>query len=150
MRVHDKLQQKAFSSAAEEAMVSLMMAGGQLMQRVDTLCREHGITHDQYNVLRILRGAGRSGHPRFEIANRLVSRAPDVTRLVDRLERQGLVERSWDPGNRRLSVARITTAGLDLLKKIDPALQALHAESAGDLTEDELRTLARLCDRVIR
>src|SRR5215207_4476595 len=118
MTVRARVAQRQFRNAAEEALVGLLVAAGQYGQRLNDLCREYGITHDQYNILRILRGAHPDGHPRFEIAKRLVSRAPDVTRLIDRLERQGLVERGWSAENRRHSIARITTAGLDLLAAI--------------------------------
>src|SRR5215204_2537155 len=66
-----------------------------MSQRMNDVCRKHGVTHDQYNILRILRGVHPTGHPRCEITKRLISRAPDVTRLLDRLVRQGLVERGW-------------------------------------------------------
>ena len=150
MKVLSRVQQRKFKSAVEEALVSLLVVAGQLNQRLEDLCRRHGITHDQYNVLRILRGAGSAGHPRYEIANRLMSRAPDVTRLVDRLARQGLVERGWAPENRRLSIARITSAGIDLLAAIDPELQALEREMTDGLSVEELRALSRTCDRMVR
>src|SRR5215204_1880034 len=95
-----------------------------MSQRMNDVCREHGVTHDQYNILRILRGVHPTGHPRCEIAKRLISRAPDVTRLLDRLVRQGLVERGWAPDNRRHSIATITPVGLALLEKIDPQIDA--------------------------
>jgi len=95
-----------------------------MSQRMNDVCREHGVTHDQYNILRILRGVHPTGHPRCEIAKRLISRAPNVTRLLDRLVRQGLVERGWAPDNRRHSIATITPVGLALLEKIDPQIDA--------------------------
>jgi hypothetical protein len=79
---------------ASEAFVALLRVAGQLQRDLDDACHEFGLTHDQYNVLRILRGVHPEGHPRFEIAARLVRRAPDVTRLIDRLERRGWVRRA--------------------------------------------------------
>lgn len=150
MSVRDRLQHRQFRNLADEALVSLLVAAGQLTQRLNDLCRRHGITHDQYNILRILRGAHPEGQPRFEIARRLVSRAPDVTRLIDRLERQGLVTRGWAPENRRHSIARITPAGLDLLATIDPELDVLQRETVDGIPDDQLEALIRTCDRMLR
>ena len=140
--------QTRFVSVHDEAVVSLLIAAGHIEQRVNDLCRAHGLTHDQYNVLRILRGAGTVGHPRCEVAARMINRAPDVTRLLDRLVRQDLVERSWGEENRRLSIARITPAGRALLARLDPELERLNREFTGDVPAAELRGLARLCDRI--
>jgi DNA-binding MarR family transcriptional regulator len=146
MSVRARLKQtRAFTTVADEAIVSLLVAAGLLNQRLNDVCRRHGITHDQYNILRILRGVHPEGHPRFEIANRLIRRAPDVTRLIDRLERQGLVERGWSPENRRLSIATITGAGLALLGELDPELHALEQEMVAGLSAGELRELSRVC-----
>ena len=130
--------------------MSLLVAAGHIAQRMNDLCRAHGITHDQYNILRILRGVHPEGHPRFEVAKRLISRAPDVTRLIDRLERAGLVERAWAPANRRHSIARITDAGLALLEKVDPELDALQRDAVDGLTVAELGQFSQICDHLSR
>ena len=150
MAVRDRLQHHKFKHAADEAVVGLLVAAGRVGQRMNDLCRQHGITHDQYNILRILRGVHPEGHPRYEIAKRLISRAPDVTRLIDRLERQGLVERGWAPDNRRHSIATITRPGLALLAKIDPELDALQQDAVDGLTAQELATFSRMCDHLAR
>jgi DNA-binding MarR family transcriptional regulator len=136
--------------AADRAMLTMLVVAGQINQRLDEICKREGITHDQYNVLRILRGAGAAGHPRCEIARRLISRAPDVTRLVDRLVRAGLVERSWAPENRRLSIARITGEGLRLLATIDPQLEAVRDEVVDGIPEADLEAFAQTCERMLR
>jgi DNA-binding MarR family transcriptional regulator len=148
MSIQSHVQHPRFESVAQEAVVSLLVTSALVLQRINDLLRGHGITHDQYNVLRILRGAHPSGHPRVEVGKRLMSRAPDVTRLLDRLERQGLVERGWAPENRRLSVARITAAGLELLARVDPALLALQEEIAAGIPAEELQALSRTCARM--
>lgn len=148
MSVRTRISQRQFSNVAEEALVSLLVAAGHYAQRLNDLCRAYEITHDQYNILRILRGAHPEGHPRFEIANRLVSRAPDVTRLLDRLERQGLVARGWSPENRRHSIARITDTGLDLLAAIDPELAALQRSVTAGLSVGDLEACTRVCDHL--
>jgi DNA-binding MarR family transcriptional regulator len=148
MSIRARVQHRQFESAAQEAVVSLLVAAARVLQRQNDLLQPHGITHDQYNVLRILRGAHPHGHPRGEIGRRLMSRAPDVTRLLDRLERQGLVVREWAPENRRLSIARVTPAGLDLLERIDPELHALQREITAGIARDDLDALARACARM--
>lgn len=145
MNIRSSLRQRRFDDPAEEAVVSLLVVGARIAQRFEEVCREHGITHDQYNVLRILRGVHPEGHPRFEIANRLINRAPDVTRLIDRLERQGLAERTWSRENRRHSIARITQAGLDLLGRMDPELREVQRQVTEDVAESDLRELSRVC-----
>src|SRR5689334_18026073 len=99
-----------------EAMLNLFVAVDHLRGKVGDVCGRFGITNGQYNVLRILRGAHPDGHPRCEIAKRMIEKAPDVTRLVDRLEAMGFVERARSKDDRRLSIARITPKGLQLLK----------------------------------
>lgn len=149
MGIRKAIAQKSFRDPAEEAVVSLLFAGARLMQQFEDVCRAHGITHDQYNVLRILRGVYPEGHPRFEIADRLISRAPDVTRLIDRLERQGYAERTWDPQNRRHSIARITRGGLDLLARVDPDLVEVQRRVTRSMSQRDLREICRLCDELV-
>lgn len=149
MPVRSRVQQRRFEDAAQEAVVSLLVAAAHVTQQLEAVYAQRGITGDQYNVLRILRGAHPHGHPRFEIARRLIRRAPDVTRLLDRLARQGLVERAWDPDNRRHSIARITPRGLALLDSLDPEVRRVQREATAKLSASDLRTLARACDRLI-
>lgn len=145
--IQDRLQQRRFRNPVEAAFVGLLVVAEHLNQRLDKICGAEGITHTQYNVLRILRGAP-AGHPRFEIANRLISRAPDVTRLLDRLERDKLIERGWAAENRRHSIARITAKGLRVLDAIEPTLTQLQDEVLAPLSADEVRTLADMFDRL--
>lgn len=145
--IHARVQQRRFSNTGETAFVGLLVVAEHLQQRLDDICGNEGITHTQYNVLRILRGAP-AGHPRFEIAGRLISRAPDVTRLLDRLKRDQLIERTWAPENRRHSIARITAKGLRVLDAIDPAIAQLHAEALAPLSTDEVRDLAAILEKL--
>lgn len=149
MSVRDRVRHHQFESAAQEAVVSLLVAASQVLQRMNALLRTHGITHDQYNVLRILRGAHPEGHAVQEVGRRMVSRAPDVTRLLDRLERRGLIERSWAPDNRRYTLARITDAGLELLKAADPELHQLQQELMRDAAPADLEAFTRVCSRIL-
>lgn len=147
--IHARVRQRRFSGARETAFVGLLLVGEHLARQLDAICAPHGLTHAQYNVLRILRGVHPDGHPRFEIARRLISRAPDVTRLLDRLEKQGFVARSWHPENRRHSMATITAAGLAVLDEIDPELQALQRRALQPLDDDGVRALGRMLDLLL-
>ena len=108
----------------------------------------YDITPTQYNVLRILRGAGRGGLCRNEIRERLVAQVPDVTRLLDRLEQSGLVERERAEQDRRLMTTRITKAGLALLARLDGPVARSHRERLGHLSAAQLRTLVGLLAQV--
>ena len=138
----------ARAAQASEALVALMVAAGSLVRDLDGACQQHGLTHEQYNVMRILRGVYPAGHPRGEISARLISRAPDVTRMLDRLIAKGLVDRGWDPKNRRLSIATITRKGLALLADVDQLVMREQARYTEGMTDEELASLRRLCQRV--
>jgi DNA-binding MarR family transcriptional regulator len=149
MPVSDRIKQRGFASAAEEALLSMQAATGYLYLLFGRICDRHGITPDQYNVLRILRGVHPEGHPRYEIADRLLNPGTNVTRLLDRLEREGLVERLRTEEDRRLSISRITQAGLDVLTAIEPERRAMRDELARRLSEGDLRDLARICNTMV-
>jgi DNA-binding MarR family transcriptional regulator len=149
MSVQSRLEQRAFRGEADETVVSLLVAADHLDQQLAPVIAAHGITTDQYNVLRILRGVQPEGHPRHEIARRMIHRAPDVTRMLDRLLRRKLITRARDPEDARLSVARITPAGLALLKRIDPEVEAAQEQATAMLTAAERKELVRLCNRLV-
>lgn len=148
--LQQRVKARRFRTPAQRAFVGLLVVAEQAHQRLEELCRRSGVTHTQYNVLRILRGAHPQGHPRFEIVDRLIRRAPDVTRLLDRLERQGLIERAWDSANRRQSIARITDRGLALLQEIEPELEKLQDEILAPLSREQVERLATALDRLTR
>jgi DNA-binding MarR family transcriptional regulator len=139
-------QGPAFGDPVHESIVNLLLAGAWLEEQLDRVLEPLSLSHAQYNVLRILRGAHPAGHPRCEIAARLIVRAPDVTRLVDRLVERGLVTRGRDGGDRRQSVARITARGLALLERSEPVLESVREEVARRLGERRSKDLSRLCE----
>jgi DNA-binding MarR family transcriptional regulator len=143
-----RIKQTKFEGPAQEALLNLLVASGHLRALVDAVCEQRGITQAQFNVLRILRGAHPEGYPRGEISARMVDRAPDVTRLIDRLESAGLVERVKGTSDRRLSVTRITRAGLSLLTKLDGPIREINAGLARRVAASDLRHLSRICERV--
>lgn len=134
----------------QAAMVELMRAAGRVQQALEEVCAEYELKHDHYNVLRILRGAHPVGHPRYSISERLISRAPDVTRLLNRLIEEGLVKRYRSSEDQRLSMARATGKGLRLLEEMDPRIQAVHENLASGLTNLEARQLSEWFGRVGR
>lgn len=149
MGIRSRIRQQEFSGAAAEAWVSLVVAADHLTRQAEAVFGRHGVTGDQYNVLRILRGAHPTGLARGEITERLMRRAPDTTRMLDRLERTGLVERGRDPDDARRSIASITDAGLRLLEATDPELERSMEAAMGRLSPDQLAPLARLCDALV-
>ena len=149
MPIRERLQQRKFRTLTDEAVVSLMVAADHLDQAITPIWERHGITGDQYNVLRILRGVYPGGHPRNEVARRMIHRAPDVTRMLDRLVRQGLVARIRNPDDRRESIATITKAGLAALERIDPEVYATGAAVTASLSERDLKQLVRLCNALV-
>jgi len=97
----------------------------------------------QYNILRILRGSPQ-GLPCGEIASRMITRDPDVTRLLDRMEKRGLISRSRESRDRRLVLARITPEGLKLVNRLDEPVQKIHRKQLGHMGKDRLQALAEL------
>lgn len=143
-----RILQTRFESASQEALLNLMVAADHLHSRIEQACAEFGISGSQYNVLRILRGVHPDGHPRCEIARRMIERSPDVTRLTDRLEKRGWVERARGSRDRRLSVSRITPAGLALVERMGRVVEAVHEEFAARLSHDDCRELSRICEAI--
>ena len=128
--------QTSFRSSEEELYLSLLRTCDILSYRVEQLLKKHDITPAQYNVLRILRGAGEEGLPCTEISQRLVTRVPDVTRLLDRLERRELVTRSRETRDRRVVRATISEEGGNILSSLDSPMQELHAGHFSSLTQE--------------
>jgi DNA-binding MarR family transcriptional regulator len=150
MPIRERIQQRReFRNAVEEVVVSLGVAANQLDQVTEGVCQRHGITGDQYNVLRILRGVHPGGHARCEIARRMIHPSSDVTRMLDRLVRLGAVARTRNPDDRRESIATISRAGLALLDRVDPELYQAQSQFTSSLSEPELRRLSRLCDALV-
>src|SRR6185436_18422404 len=122
--VQEEIQQRRpFSSPAEEAVVALVRTADLLRRALTHLVEPRGITLQQYNVLRILRGAGAEGLPTLEIAGRMIEHAPGVTRLLDRLQAKGLVRRQRSAADRRQIRCWIAPAGLALLDRLEGAMQ---------------------------
>jgi DNA-binding MarR family transcriptional regulator len=144
----DRIKAKQEIPAVSEAVFNLLIAAEHVRGWIEQACSQHGLTQAQYNVLRILRGAGSEGHSRCEIATRMIERAPDITRLIDRLETQGLAERVRSGEDRRLSITCITKKGLAVLDDLDPRLHEFTVRFAARLSTVECRELSRLCEKI--
>lgn len=148
-RLESELKQsRAFTRRSEEAMVSIMRTAAVLDHAIQDALKEFGITPTQYNVLRILRGAGKEGLCGREVGERLVSRVPDVSRLLDRMEEQGLMSRERDRDDRRHVTARATAKGLRILVQAEPTLEGLERRFFGLLGAGELKDLMDTLDAV--
>jgi len=144
-------QRKPFQSLQQEVFLEVLRTGHALVHDLVELLRPHGLTQPQYNVLRILRGAGAAGLPTGEVGDRMVaSREPDVTRLLVRMESRGLVARERPVENRRFVTARITPLGMRLLKALDRPVLDMHTAQLRHMTRRELEHLAGLLERARR
>lgn len=138
----------AFRLREEEVFVSIQRTADLLSERLERLLKPAGLSPTQYNVLRILRGAGDAGCSCGEIGERMVTRDPDVTRLLDRLERRGLVARSRERKDRRVITIRITAEGLALLASLDEMLEQFHRRELSHLGDPGLCSLLQLLARI--
>jgi DNA-binding MarR family transcriptional regulator len=142
-------QTRPFRSVAQEAVIALLLAAEALRNRFAALLAGHEeITVQQYNVLRILRGAGAGGLPTLDIVERMVEKTPGITRLIDRLEATGLVARERREGDRRQVFCRITARGAKLLRDLDPSVDALDDDVLSNLSKSELTALVALLERI--
>jgi len=146
--LYNRVKQKKFENIRQEAMISMMVAAGHYRQILNDICSDYNITHDQYNILRILKGVHPDGHPRYEIINRMIERTPDVTRLLDRLVKRDLVKRTKSDEDRRLSIAKITNKGIQLLEEMAPEFTRAAKDFTHNMAEDELAKLAELSSKL--
>jgi DNA-binding MarR family transcriptional regulator len=132
----------------DQIFVALLRASDSLASQADQLMKANGVTSAQYNVLRILRGAGPEGLPCNTIAERMISRDPDMTRLLDRMEKRDLITRERQKEDRRVVKARITDEGLKLLKKMDAPIREVHKSQFAHMTSARLKILMDLLTEV--
>ena len=141
-------QSRPFANLGELVFLSLLRTSEALARGEIELLRSRDLSFAQYNVLRILRGAGEEGLSCGEISERMVKRDPDVTRLLDRLANRRLVTRERRVHDRRVVTASITPAGLALIAELDAPLEALHREQTAHVDDEDLRRLVDLLDRL--
>jgi DNA-binding MarR family transcriptional regulator len=141
-------QSKPFRSDAEEATVGILLTASALERRLAAVVEPEKITGQQYNVLRILRGAHPEPLPTLEIATRMIDQTPGITRLLDRLAAKGLARRERGTDDRRCVYCRITAKGLDLLSRLDAPVAAVGATAFRKISRAERAALIRALDRI--
>lgn len=139
-------QKRPFESLEQEVSLTLTRLASDLNAGQADLLRESGITWTQYNALRILRGAAGNPLSCGEIGERMISRDSDVTRLLDRLEKQALVQRERDEQDRRVVKTRITDKGIKLLAELDKPVSEMHTRQLGHLGATKLQSLLTLLE----
>jgi DNA-binding MarR family transcriptional regulator len=137
-------KKRRFDSPEQEAYLNLWRTYDQLRALEDALFERHELSAQQYNALRLLRAEYPATLPTLILSSRLISRAPDITRLLDKLAERGLIQRERLAENRRVVQVGITTAGLELLHKLDEEVRACHQRQLGHLQPAELQQLIQL------
>jgi DNA-binding MarR family transcriptional regulator len=141
-------QRRPFASLEQEASLGIVRTASLVRRVITKIVAAFGITQPQYNVLRILRGAGKNGLPTLEVRARMIDEAPGITRLVNKLERAGFLRRERSTPDRRQVICVITAKGLEVLARIDPLIGTADKAGTGGLNQLEQRTIIRLLDRV--
>ena len=136
-------QPRRLAHPEESAFLDLLRTTDMLSRGLIAVLKSEDLSATQYNVLRILRGAP-EGLPCGEVANRMITRDPDITRLLDRLEKRGMITRTRESKDRRMGMAQITPQGLKLLGRLDEPVQEAHRKQLGHLGRERLRTLTAL------
>jgi DNA-binding MarR family transcriptional regulator len=148
-RLKDEIKQKSpFRSVHEEVALAMLRTADLITVPMSEVLRKADLSTSQYNVLRILRGAGSEGLPCGEISTRMVRRDPDLTRLLDRLETRGLVSRKRSTADRRVVLATITKEALQLLESLDDPVEESLKSALGHVPKQRLRQLIELLDHV--
>lgn len=145
---HELRQQKPFASLQHEAQLSIIRTGSVLVDAFEQVLKPHGITTTQYNVLRILNGAEPDGLCRNELRDRMLTRMPDVTRLLDRMEEAGLIVRAREEEDRRMVRTHLTEAGRQLLRTLEPDVEAEQQRPFAGIGAQQLEALIALLSAV--
>jgi DNA-binding MarR family transcriptional regulator len=141
-------QTKPFRTRSQEGVVALLRTADVVRRYIGRVLEPYGVTTQQFNVLRILRGAGPEGLPTLAIGERMIEEAPGITRLLDRLEAKELVRRERCPGDRRQVLCYAMPAALELLGRIDGAMNDADEQGLGMLSDEDKVELIRLLDTV--
>jgi len=146
MKTMQPRRSRRFDSLEQEAFLGVWRTYDRLRAFEDELFGRHDLTPQQYNALRLLRGAHPEKIHTLDLARRLISRAPDITRLLDKLQERGLIERDRPADNRRVVRIGITDAGLALLRDLHEPLQECHARQLGHLSQRRLKELIAIME----
>jgi DNA-binding MarR family transcriptional regulator len=137
-------ESQPFQVPEQEAYLNLVRTHALLSNEVAELFKQHHLSQPLYNVLKVVARVGSAGMPSQSIAQYMVARDPDITRLVDRLQKDRLIERERDEQDRRVVYVKVTQSGLDVIQKLDPLIWKLHRQQLGHLSEDKLELLNQL------
>jgi len=140
---------RALLPLEDRAFIGLQKAADALGQQAEQLLKSNGLTGAQYNVLRILRGAEPDGLACSDVGDRMISHDPDMTRLLDRMEKHSLITRQRQKDDRRVVKTRITPTGLDLLRRLDRPVRELHKSQFRDIPAARLRALIELLGEIV-
>jgi DNA-binding MarR family transcriptional regulator len=147
-KIYEEIKQsKPLPSHGQMAVITIFRTADVLRHAIERPLAVFGLSNEQYNVLRILRGAGENGLPTLEISSRMLSRSPNITRLLDRLIAKKLVRRSRPKEDRRVVIASVTSQGLELLAHLDGVVNTVFG-SFPTTTGAEMRTLVDVLDRI--
>ena len=145
---HEIQQSKPFQTLELEAMLNLARTSDEVRRLLQQILKPYGVSETQFNVLRILRGAGTDGLTCAQISERMITHAPDITRLLDRLQQRALVVREREEQDRRVVLSRITAAGLELLKLASNALDDTPVTLLQSLSKDRIEVLIELLEEI--
>ncbi len=141
-------QTKPFASLEQESIVAFMKTADHLGRLQGAAFEAHDLTGQQFNVLRILRGAGTDGLPTLTVADRLIEHTPGITRLIDRLVGKGLVRRERPDQDRRQVYCFITKAGQEVLLKLDPEVEKIAKRLLKNLSKSEMQSLLAVMEKI--
>lgn len=146
--IHIRLKQDHFESEVQQAMLSILVSADFIKRKQLAVCGLKNLTHSQYNILRILKG-NTAGYCRKEIIERMLEKAPDVTRLIDGLVTENMAERVSSETDKRMSLTRITEKGINLLSELHGPMQTFSQELNEIFSKHDLHMITELCGRII-
>ena len=147
--IKERLVVSEFRSPIHEALLGLLVASSHMRSSIDNLMGEFGISTEQYNILRILRGVYPNAHTCGEVSKRMIDRSPDITRRIDSMESAGLVSRNKSEEDKRIVMVTITEKGRELLGKIDPRVEELESTIGKRFSAEECEHFSDMCSRFL-
>jgi DNA-binding MarR family transcriptional regulator len=145
----ERIKQPEFESKGQEAILSLLAASAHLKDKLSLICAGKQLSLPQFNILRILKGAQPEGYARCEISVRMVEKAPDITRILDRMIQEGIVERTKSSQDMRQSIAKITTKGINIIEELNSQIKSFQQSFQSTLGTEKCKNLADICDKVL-
>jgi DNA-binding MarR family transcriptional regulator len=148
--LNERMKQSNFQNAGHEAILSLMAAAFTVRDKLNYICQKKNVSVVQYNILRILKSIHPQGYSRNEISSRMLERAPDITRVINRMVKSGLVERIKSRQDMRQSIAKITSSGNTLLLELNTMVQAYQKEFQQKVSKNQCEVLSSICNEILR